>query len=171
MSASLTDANVQLRDAVVEQLEWDSRVNASGIGVIACGGTVTLTGLIDSYAGKLAAERAAKRVRGVRAVANDIEVRLKLDRADADIAADVTSALEENDTVPGSVQASVHNGRVTLTGKVEQVFQKNSAEQVVRHIHGVRSVADYIRVAPRATAEATTVARVDHRVEPSDEIC
>jgi len=170
-STRLTDADVQVRDAVLEQLEWDSRVSASGIGVIACGGTVTLTGLIDSYAGKLAAERAAKRVRGVRAVANDIEVRLKLDRADADIAADVTSALEESDTVPGSVQASVHNGRVTLTGKVEWAFQKHAAEQIVRHIHGVRSVADYICVAPHATADAAGVARIDHRVEPPDEIC
>jgi osmotically-inducible protein OsmY len=92
-TATLTDADVRVRDAVLGQLEWDPRVNASAIGVTASGGTVTLTGFIDSYAGKLAAERAAKRARGVRAVANDIEVRLKLERTDADIAADVTRAL------------------------------------------------------------------------------
>jgi osmotically-inducible protein OsmY len=169
--ATLTDADVRVRDAVLEQLEWDPRVNASAVGVTASGGTVTLTGFIDSCAGKLAAERAAKRVSGVRAVANDIEVRRKLERADADIAADVTSALEESHTVPASVQASVHNGRVTLTGTVEGVFQKDAAEQVVRHLHGVRSVADYIFVAPRATADTAGVARVDHRVEPPDEMC
>ena len=168
---TLTDADVRVRDAVLEQLEWDPRVQASAIGVTACGGAVTLTGFIDTYAGKLAAERAAKRARGVRAVANDLEVRRKLERTDPDIAADVTRALEESDSIPGSVQASVHNGRVTLTGKVDGVFQKYNAEQVVRHIRGVRSVADYISVAPPAQAGAAGVARGDKPVEPPDEMC
>jgi hypothetical protein len=70
----------------MRQIEWDPKVNAGAFGVAAQGGTVTLTGYIDTYAGKLAAERAAKRVHGVRAVANDIEVRLALERTDADIA-------------------------------------------------------------------------------------
>ena len=170
-TVTLIDADVQVRDAVLEQLEWDSRVNASAIGVTASGGTVTLTGFIDSYAGKLAAERAAKRARGVRAVANDLEVRRKLERTDPDIAADVARALEVSDSIPGSVQASVHKGRVTLTGKVDGVFQKKNAERVVRHIRGVRSVADYISVAPPAQAAAAGVPRVDEHVEPPDEMC
>ena len=149
-TATLTDADVRVRDAVLGQLEWDPRVNASAIGVTASGGTVTLTGFIDSYAGKLAAERAAKRVRGVRAVANDIEVRLKLERTDADIAADVTRALELTANIPSSVQATVHNGHVTLTGKVDWLFQKDIAEKAVRHIRGVRCIVDYISVAARA---------------------
>jgi osmotically-inducible protein OsmY len=149
-TTSLTDADVGIREAVLAQLEWDPQVNASAIGVTASGGTVTLTGFIDSYAGKLAAERAAKRARGVRAVANDIEVRLKLERTDADIAADVTRALELGDNIPRSVQAAVHNGRVTLTGKVDWLFQKSNAETAVRHIRGVRTVTDYINVAARA---------------------
>ena len=87
-TVTLTDVDVRVRDAVLGQLEWDPQVDASAVGVTANGGAVTLTGFIDSYAGKLAAERAAKRARGVRAVANDIEVRLKLERTDADIAAE-----------------------------------------------------------------------------------
>jgi osmotically-inducible protein OsmY len=149
-TASLTDADVGTRDAVLTQLEWDPQVDASAIGVTASGGTVTLTGFIDSYAGKLAAERAAKRARGVRAVANDIEVRLKLERTDADIAADVTRALELTANIPSSVQATVRNGHVTMTGKVDWLFQKDIAEKAVRHIRGVRNIVDYISVAVRA---------------------
>jgi osmotically-inducible protein OsmY len=135
---------------VLRQLAWDPEVDASGVGVAAKAGVVTLTGYIDSYSGKLAAERAAKRVRGVRAVANDIEVRLKLERTDADIAADVARALELRSTIPNSVQASVHSGHVTLTGKVNWQFQKRDAEKALRHIRGVRTVLNYITVAPRA---------------------
>jgi osmotically-inducible protein OsmY len=149
-TATLTDADVRVRDAVLGQLEWDPQVNASAIGVTANGGTVTLTGFIDSYAGKLAAERAAKRARGVRAVANNIEVRLKLARTDADIAADVTRALELTANIPSNVQATVHNGHVTLTGTVDWLFQKDIAEKAVRHIRGVRAIIDYINVATRA---------------------
>jgi osmotically-inducible protein OsmY len=147
---SMTDADVRTRDAVLRQLEWDPQVDAGGIGVAAKGGVVTLTGYIDSYAGKLAAERAAKRVRGVRAVANDIQVTLRLERTDADIAADVARVLALHSIVPNSVQAAVHNGNVTLTGKVDWLFQKRNAEKALRHIRGVRNIVDYITVAPRA---------------------
>ncbi len=149
-TASLTDTDVRVRDAVLRQLEWDPEVDASAIGVAARNGAVTLTGFISSYAGKLAAERAAKRVRGVRAVANDIEVRLRLERTDADIAADVVRALQLRSTIPESVQAAVHNGHVTLTGKVGWLFQKREAEKALRHIPGVRNVMNRITVAPRA---------------------
>jgi hypothetical protein len=88
------------RDAVMRQLDWDPEVEASAIGVAARNGTVTLTGFIDTYAGKLAAERAAKRVHGVRAVANDVEVRLRLERTDTDIAQDAVRALELRSMVP-----------------------------------------------------------------------
>ena len=134
----------------MRQLEWDPKVNASAIGVAASGGTVTLTGYIDTYAGKLAAERAAKRVHGVRAVANDLEVRLALERTDVDIADDAVHALELRSTVPDGVQAAVHNGHVTLTGRVNWLFQKQDAEKAVRHIRGVRSVRNHIDVAPKA---------------------
>jgi len=147
-TASLTDVDVRVRDAVMRQLDWDPEVDASGIGVAAKNGTVALTGFIDSYAGKLAAERAAKLVHGVRAVANDIEVRLMLERTDVDIAQDAASALRLLSSVPEGVQAVVHNGHVTLTGKVVWLFQKRRAEKAVRHVRGVRSVLNRIDVAP-----------------------
>src|SRR5262245_37157774 len=111
-TASLSDIDVRVRDAVVRQLDWDPEVDASAVGVAAKDGTVTLTGFIDNYRGKLAAERAAKRVRGVRGVANDIEVRLTLERADPDIAADVVRGLRLCLAVPETVQAVVHSGFV-----------------------------------------------------------
>ena len=101
-TATLTEADVRVRDAVMRQLDWDPEVDASAVGVAAKNGTVTLSGFIDTYSGKLAAERAAKRVHGVRAVANDIEVRLRLERTDADIAQDAARALELRSMIPES---------------------------------------------------------------------
>jgi osmotically-inducible protein OsmY len=140
-----------VKNAVSRELDWDPAVDASAIGVAAEGGSVTLTGYIDTYAGKLAAERSAKSVRGVRAVANDLQVRLKIERTDADIAADAARALAiRSSTIPGSVQAVVHQAHVTLTGRVDSLFQKQEAEDAVRHIAGVRTVTNYIAVAPHA---------------------
>lgn len=158
-TATLTDTDVSVRDAVMRQLDWDPEVDASAVGVSATNGTVTLTGFIDTYPGKLAAERAAKRVHGVRAVANDIEVRLRLERTDPDIAQDATRALELRSMVPKAVQAVVHNAHVTLTGNVDWLYQKESAERAVRHIRGVRGVFNHITVAPQAV-----VRDVRHRI-------
>jgi osmotically-inducible protein OsmY len=149
-TATLTEADVRVRDAVMKQLDWDPEVDASAVGAAAKHGTVTLSGFVDTYSGKLAAERAAKRVHGVRAVANDIDVRLRLERTDADIAQDATRALELRSTIPEAVQAAVHHGHVTLTGNVEWLYQKEGAEKAVRHVPGVRGVMNYIIVAPRA---------------------
>ncbi len=146
-TATMTDEDVRTRDTVLRQLEWDPEIDAGGIGVSASSGVVTLTGYIDSYSGKLAAERAAKRVRGVRAVANDIEVRLRGERTDSDLANDVVRALELRSTIPTGVQAVVHHGHVTLTGNVDWLFLKRDAEKAVRHIRGVRNVVNYITVA------------------------
>jgi osmotically-inducible protein OsmY len=148
-TAGLTGTDVRLRTAVVRQLDWDPEVDASAIGVSAENGVVTLTGFIDSYAGKLAAERVAKRVRGVRAVANDVTVRLRVARTDADIAADVAQALRLRPELPESVQAAVHHGHVTLTGKVEWLLHKHQAAEAIRHIQGVVGVQNYIDVARR----------------------
>lgn len=150
-TASLTGSDVRLRDAIIRQLDWDPEVDDSAIGVSAKASVVTLTGFIDTYAGKLAAERAVKHVRGVRAVANDIVVRLKVDRTDPDIAADAARALRLRPGVPENVQAAVHNGHVTLTGTVEWLLQKSYPEEAVRHIPGVRGVRNYIEVSPKTT--------------------
>jgi osmotically-inducible protein OsmY len=149
---SLTDTDLRVRDAVVRQLDWDPEVDSSAVGVAAKNGIVTLTGFIGDYPGKLAAERAAKRVHGVRAVANDIEVRLKLGRTDADLARDAARALELRIGVPETVQAVVHNGHVTLTGRVSWIAQKKNAEKAVAHLPGVHGIFNHIDVTPEQTA-------------------
>jgi osmotically-inducible protein OsmY len=150
-TATLTDKDLRVRDAVTQQLEWDPAVDASGIGVSARNGAVTLTGSINTYAGKLAAERAAKRVVGVRAVANDLEVKLMTGRTDADIAADAATMLRLHHEVPDSVQAAVHQGQITLTGNVDWHYQRLQAMKAVRYIRGVRQVVDRMAVVPRVS--------------------
>lgn len=149
-TTGLSDLDISMKDAVMRQLDWDPEVDASAVGISAKNGAVTLTGYTGTYASKLAAERAAKRVRGVRAVANDIEVRLKLERVDPDVAADVVRALGLYVTIPETVQAAVHHGYVTLTGQVDWMYQKRDAEKAVRHVRGVRGVLNHIAIAPRA---------------------
>lgn len=158
-TATLTEADVRVRNAVMRQLDWDPEVDASAVGVAATHGTVTLSGFIATYAGKLAAERAAKRVHGVRAVANDIQVRPRHARTDVDIAQDATRALELCSTIPETVQVVVYNGYLTLTGKVAWLYEKEVAERAVRHIRGVSGVLNNITVAPRAP-----VSDVRHRI-------
>jgi osmotically-inducible protein OsmY len=152
-TATLTDQDLRVRDAVMQQLEWDPAVDAGAVGVSARDGAVTLTGSIKTYAGKLAAERAAKRVRGVRAVANDITVTLAVGRTDTDIAADAATMLRLHHEVPDTVQAAVHHGHVTLTGTVDWHYQRLQAEKAVRHIRGVRQVIDHVAVVPRAAGK------------------
>jgi osmotically-inducible protein OsmY len=149
-TTGLSDLDISMKDAVMRQLDWDPEVDATAVGISAKNGAVTLTGYTGTYASKLAAERAAKRVRGVRAVANDIEVRLKLERVDPDVAADVVRALGLYSTIPDTVQAAVHHGYVTLTGQVDWMYQKRDAEKAVRHVRGVRGVLNHIAIAPRA---------------------
>jgi osmotically-inducible protein OsmY len=127
----------------MRQLERDPQVDATDIAVLARNGSVTLTGYVNSYAGKLAAERAATRVRGVRAVANEIEVRPKVERVDSDIAADVARALKVW-TVPETIKASVHDGYVTLTGHAKWLDQGRELETAIRHIRGVRRVLNKV---------------------------
>ena len=155
-TAQLTDRDLRTRKFVMQQLEWDPTVDASAIGVAARDGAVTLTGYCNSYAEKLAAERAAKRVHGVRAVANDLEVRLTVGRTDADIAADVAMGLRIHASIPAAVQAAVHHGHVTLTGTVSWLFQKTLAEKTAGHIAGVRHVINRIGVLPRAAERDVT---------------
>jgi osmotically-inducible protein OsmY len=145
-----TDEEIQ-RD-VMEEMRWDARLQPNEIGVSVKDGVVTLTGWVDSYLKKWAAERAAHRVRGVVAVANDIEVRLPstVERTDADIAAAVTRALEWDAQVPiEKLDVTVSKGWVTLRGSVEWEYQRRAAERAVRSIAGVRGVTNLINVQPR----------------------
>jgi osmotically-inducible protein OsmY len=145
-----TDEDIQ-RD-VLEELRWDARLQPNEIGVVVKDGVVTLTGWVESYLKKWAAERAAHRVRGVVAVADDIEVRLPttVERTDADVAAAVTRALEWDARVPiEKLDITVSKGWITVHGEVEWEHQRRAAERVVRNISGVRGVTNLISVKPR----------------------
>jgi osmotically-inducible protein OsmY len=149
---TLSDTDIRLRNGVVKQLDWDPEVDASGIGVAAKDGVVVLTGQVPTYTDKLAAERVAKSVRGVRGVANDLVVRLRAETTDAEMAAEAVRALGQRHNVPPEVQLAVHDGHVTLTGTVTWLFQSQQAEKAVRHIKGVRGVFNHITVRAVSTA-------------------
>ena len=147
-----TDAQVQTD--VLSELKYDARVLPNEIGVAVKDGVVTLTGWVDSYTKKWAAEEAAHRVRGVKAVANDIEVRLTTagERTDADIAAAAVRALEWDAFISvDNLDVTVSKGWVTMKGSVEWQYQKNDAERVVRRLTGVKGVSNLITVKPRVT--------------------
>src|SRR5258705_7607582 len=120
-ASTMVRTDEQIQGDVIAELKWDARIAPNEIGVMVTNGVVTLTGWVDSYAKKWAAERAAHRVRGVVAVANDIEVRLpsSAERTDADIAAAATRALEWDALVPvETLEVTVSRGWVTLRGEV-----------------------------------------------------
>jgi osmotically-inducible protein OsmY len=111
-------------------------------------GIVALTGQVKTYSEKVAAERSALSVRGMRAVANDLHVRLVEERTDADLAADAAHALEFRATVPLTVHATVDDAYITLMGSVPWPYQRMDAEKAVRHIRGVKGVINHIEVIP-----------------------
>ena len=152
--ASRTDEDIQ-RDVLAE-LKFEPRLKPNEIGVIVRDGVVTLTGWVDSYLKRWTAEQAAHRVRGVKAVANDIEVRLppSSERLDAEIAAAAVRALEWDADVPADkIRVTVSKGWVTLTGQVEWHYQKEEAERAVRRLWGVRGVTNLITVEPSVTPQ------------------
>jgi len=133
-------------------LQWDTRVRPNEIGVAVKDGIVTLTGWVDSYLKKIAAEEAARRVPGVKAVVNDIEVRLpsSAERTDADLAAAVLNALRWDAAIPaGKVEVTVSQGWVTLKGEVDHYFQKRDAEPAIERLSGVRGVSNLLTVKPQ----------------------
>jgi len=152
--ATETRTDVRIQADVLAELKWDARVNPNEIGVVVKDGIVTLTGWVDSYIKKWSAEEAALRVRGVKAVANDIEVKLpsSSERTDADIAAEAVRALELDALVPlENVKVTVSRGWITLDGTVEWQYQKEEAERVVRRLTGVRGISNLIQVKPQAS--------------------
>jgi osmotically-inducible protein OsmY len=141
--------DLQLRQDVIDELEFEPSVNAAHIGVTANRGVITLTGYVTSYAEKTAAERAARRVKGVRAIAEEIVVRLPSDtkRADDEIAARAVDILKWQVGIPAErIGVKVENGVVTLTGEVEWQFRKTEADHVVHKLSGVIDVVNEIRV-------------------------
>lgn len=147
--------DAELRSKVIEELNFDPSLDAAGIGVAATGGVVTLTGHVGSYAEKLAAERAAQRVKGVQAIAQEIEVRFASDKQNGDdqIAARALKILEWDTTVPpGAVRVKVQQGWVTLSGTVAGQFQRQAAANAVRRLSGVVGVENRIVVRPTVVA-------------------
>lgn len=145
----------ELQRDVIEELQWEPSLEASRIGVAADHGVISLTGHVDSYPARIQAERAARRVAGVEAVANDIEVE-HLDMAspdDASIAQRALSALDWNVSVPKDrARITVTDGWLTLEGEVEWYYQKRAAEDAVRELMGVRGITNNMVVKPRVRA-------------------
>jgi len=160
-TATETDTDIipdeKIHREVLAELKWDARVMPNEIGVSVKGGIVTLTGWVDSYSKTWAAEEAAHCIRGVKAVVNNIEVRLSssTERTDPEIAEAAIRALTWDAFLPADkIQVTVSKGVVTLKGEVEWQFQRQDAERVVRRLWGVKMVLNLITVKPR--------------VEPSD---
>jgi osmotically-inducible protein OsmY len=150
---------------VEEELKWEPNVDATDIAVAVKNGVVTLTGFVRSYAHKLAAERAAKRVAGVVGLANDLEVRLPGadERPDPEIAREVAAELKV--WLPDSsqhIKPVVKNGWVTLEGEVEWNYQRDYAERAIRWIKGVKGVSNLIRLRPPA---APSPVEIKHKIE------
>ncbi|HXN41150.1 MAG TPA: BON domain-containing protein [Myxococcaceae bacterium] len=153
--ASGIRSDEQIQKDVLAELKWDARVQPNEIGVAVKEGIVTLTGWVDSYIKRWAAEESAQRVRGVKAVVNEIEVRLptSAERTDEDLAKAAVEALELDALVPAEkVQVTVSKGWVTLRGEVEWQYQKEDADRVIRRLTGVRGVTNLITVKPRVTS-------------------
>jgi osmotically-inducible protein OsmY len=151
---TVTRADEQIQRDVLAELKWDARVQPNEIGVLVKDGIVTLIGWVDSYTKRWAAEEAARRVRGVKAVANDLEVKLPIsdERTDADIAAAAVHALEWDAMIPNDqVKVTVSKGWVTLDGEVNWQFERDDAERVVRRLTGVKGVTNLLRVKSRPT--------------------
>lgn len=145
----------ELQEHVQDALDWEPSIDAADIGVSVDGGVVTLRGDVKSYSAKATAERVALGVYGVKAVANDLNVRLGegLKRTDTDIAQATLGALKWNTMVPEEkISVSVGDGWVTLKGRVDWEYERRAAERAVRDLSGVRGVINSISVEPHVSA-------------------
>jgi osmotically-inducible protein OsmY len=151
--------DLELKKSVEAEMDYEPSVHAAEIGVAAKDGIVTLTGRVQSYWEKLAAERAASRVSGVKAVVNELEIRLPSfsERTDEDIARAALNALDWSISVPSDrIKVKVSKGWITLEGNVEWQYQKAAAEKAVRFLTGVNGVSNLIEVKPQVS---TTVVK------------
>jgi osmotically-inducible protein OsmY len=149
-----TDLEIQ-RD-VIDELKWEPLLNAAEVGVSVKNGIVTLSGTVDRYLKKTAAEKAAQRVAGVKAVAEDIVVKLAADfkKTDAEIATAVLDALKWHSAIQEHrLKVKVEDGIVTLEGEVDWEFQKNSAKLMAENLAGVKGIVNKIKIVPVASAK------------------
>ena len=151
MPQTIKKTDTQIHHDVIEELKWDSRVDETEVGVQVAAGVVTLTGTVTSWAKRVAAQEAARRVIGVLDVANDLKVKAAggFSRTDTEIAQAVRQALEWDVFVPNEkITSTVTDGWVTLEGPVERSTQREAAERAVRNLTGVKMVVNKITVTP-----------------------
>ena len=150
--ATETRTDQEIQEEVLDELNWEPRLNPNEIGVSVNDAIVTLSGWVDSYLKKWDAEQAAYRVRGVKAVVNNIEVKLPGEKTDVDIAEAVVRGLEWDSAIPkDKIRVTVSKGWVTLEGQVTWQFQKSEAESIARRVSGVNGVTNLIKVEPGVT--------------------
>jgi osmotically-inducible protein OsmY len=141
-----------IRDDVILELKWDPQITSTDIAAAVNDGVVALTGFASSYAENDEAERAAKRVYGVRAVANDIQIKLGTTRTDPEVARDAIHEIESHVLLPADkIKVTVRNGWVTIEGTVDWQYQKSLAESSVKKLKGVIGVTNNIEVKPRVS--------------------
>lgn len=143
----------QLQEDILNELDWEPSVEASRIGVEVSGGVATLSGHVDSYTQKWAAERAAQHVAGIKSIAVELDVVPPgpHQRNDTEIAHAATQAIDWNASVPkDQIKLVVENGWITLSGEVERAFVRNAAEVSVRNLYGVKGIVNKIIICPRA---------------------
>ena len=141
-----------IREDVLFELDWDPKILSKDIAVSVKEGVVTLSGVVHSYWEKEAAEKAAKRVHGVRGVANDIRVKVRSTRTDPEIARDAVEALANHVFIPSDrIKVTVRNGWITLDGNVNWGFQKKLAESAVKKLRGVVGVTNNVEVRAKTT--------------------
>ncbi len=157
MANLTTKSDEAIQQDVLAELKWDGRIRPNEIGVTVEEGVVTLRGKINSLANRHAAEDAARRVGGVKAVANELEVRLPVEfkRTDAEIAAAAVRALDWDTLLPkDAIQVTVSDGWIELRGEVDAHWVKEEAEDAVDHLRGVRGVTNLIEVRPVVSVSA-----------------
>ena len=152
MTTTLTTQDESLRESLVKQLAWRPDVDATMVAVSVQAGVVTLTGYVNTYSAKLAVERVVRTVYGVKAIANELEVKLAHERIDPEIARDAAEALRNNTEVPFGIAVTVRTGYITLTGTAEWMYQKAAAERAVKYLRGVRGVYNHIVLKPTVSA-------------------
>lgn len=146
--------DLQIQKDVIEELRWEPFLNSSEIGVAVKNGIVTLSGQVDSYSKKLFAEKAAKKVSGVKAVAEDIQVGILpgLRKTDTEIAEAVLNALKWHSAIQEEkIKIKVENGNVKLEGEVEWEYQRSSINSAIENLAGVHSVINLVTVKPKIT--------------------
>ena len=148
--------DASLKDLVEEELEWEPSVDATDIGVGVEDGVVTLMGYVSSFTQKMAAERAVSRVKGVRAIAQELEVRFAGMDTEADdrIAKRALDVLDWDVAIPNeAIKVKVQNGHVTLSGQVEWRYQANRARDKIEGLPGVKAVSNLIQIKPKVSGE------------------